>query len=41
MNMSRRMRWKGHATILGGDEECVQSFSGRNRRKETARKKKT
>jgi hypothetical protein len=30
---SRRMRWAGHVARLG--EECIQSFVGKARRKET------
>jgi hypothetical protein len=33
---SRRMRWAGHVARMG--EESVQSFGGKPRRKETARK---
>jgi hypothetical protein len=35
---SRRMRWAGHVARMG--EECVQSFDGKARRKETTWKTK-
>jgi hypothetical protein len=35
---SRRLRWAGHVARMG--EECVQSFGGKGRRKETVWKTK-
>jgi hypothetical protein len=35
---SRRMRWAGHVAHMG--EECVHSYGGKARRKETTRKTK-
>jgi hypothetical protein len=35
---SRRMRWAGYVARMG--EECVQSFNGKARRKETTWKTK-
>jgi hypothetical protein len=32
----RRMRWAGHVANLG-EEECIQDFGGKGRRKETTR----
>jgi hypothetical protein len=37
---SRRMRWAGHVTRMGGEEECVWVIGGKARRKETTRKTK-
>jgi len=25
---SRRMRWTGHITCMGGEERCIQGFGG-------------
>jgi hypothetical protein len=33
MIKSRRMRWAGHVTRMGEDE-CIQGFDGKARRKE-------
>jgi hypothetical protein len=37
---SRRMRWAEHAERMGLEEECIQGFGGKARRKETTRKTK-
>jgi hypothetical protein len=38
---SRKMRWVGHVTRMGGKEERVQVVGGKARGKETIRKIKT
>ena len=35
---SRRMRWAEHVACMGGEEWCMQCFSGDTSGKETARK---
>jgi hypothetical protein len=36
---SKRIRWAGHVARMGErEEECVQNFGGRTRKKETTRK---
>jgi hypothetical protein len=34
---SRRMRWLRARSTLGGEEECIQGFGGKARRKKTTR----
>jgi hypothetical protein len=38
---SQQMRWDGHVTRMGGEEERLQIIGGKSRRKETTRKTKT
>jgi hypothetical protein len=38
MIKSKRVRWAGHVTHMGVEEECIQGFLGKARRKETTRK---
>jgi hypothetical protein len=43
MFKSRRMRWAGHVTCMRArerEEECVEDFGGKTRRKQTTRKTK-
>jgi hypothetical protein len=35
---SRRMRWAGHVTLMGGGERCLQDFVWEVRREETTGK---
>jgi hypothetical protein len=35
---SRRMRWVGHVAHIGEEEECIEDFGGKARRKENTRK---
>jgi hypothetical protein len=30
MIKSRRLRWAGHVARMGGEERCIQGFSGQN-----------
>jgi hypothetical protein len=39
MVKSRRMRWAGHVARIVGEEECIEDFGGKSRRKD--RKKQT
>jgi hypothetical protein len=39
MIKSRRMRWTGHLECMG-EEECIEDFGGKARRKENTREKK-
>jgi hypothetical protein len=34
---SRRMRWGGHVARMGAEEESIQGFDEKSRRKETNR----
>jgi hypothetical protein len=40
MFKSRRMRWVGQVACIGGggEQECIQGFGGKAKRKETTRK---
>jgi hypothetical protein len=35
MIKSRKMGWSRHVAHMGGEEECIQGFGGKARRKET------
>jgi hypothetical protein len=41
MIKSRRMRWAGHVTRMGEEEECIEDFGEKARKKETIRKNST
>jgi hypothetical protein len=41
MTKSKRMRWAGHVAHMGGEEEYIQCFAGRDKRKKTTRKTET
>jgi hypothetical protein len=38
MIKSRRMRWPRHVAHMAGEEECIQNFDGKARKKKTTRK---
>jgi hypothetical protein len=40
MMKSRRMRWAGQVARMGGEDECIEDFGRKARRKEISRKKK-